>query len=131
MTNPPNTGSAFNYYSYSYLATQSCVTISFGFQHDPNYWTLDDVSIATGGTNVLINGDFEAGYGFTGWSGVNHVSTTGCRSGLYCYRDGFVGSLDYATQSLTLVVGQVYNISFYLSTGTGSSGIYASIAISP
>ncbi|CAF2040782.1 unnamed protein product [Rotaria magnacalcarata] len=125
------TGSTFSYYSFAYIATQTCVTLSFGFQQDPNYWTLDDVSVNDGVSNILINGDFEAGSAYTGWSGVNHLSTTGCYSGSYCYRDGTVGSLDYVSQSLTLTVGHTYTVSFYLSTGTGSSGVYANIIISP
>ncbi|CAM4786791.1 unnamed protein product [Rotaria magnacalcarata] len=131
LVNPTTTGSTFTYYSFTYVATQTCVTLSFGFQQDPSYWTLDDVSVDDDVSNVLINGDFEAGSAYTGWSGTNRLSTTNCRSGSYCYRSGTIGSIDYASQSLRLNIGQLYNISFYLSTGTGSSGIYANITISP
>lgn len=124
------TGSAFTYYSFTHVATQSCVTISFGFEQDLSFWTLDDISVSDGVIQYLINGGFEAVFAYTGWIGANHLSSGNCHCGSYCYYDGSVGLQDNVYQSMILPVGRTYNISFYLSTGTGSSGVYANVTIS-
>lgn len=130
LENPPATGTTFTYYTFTYVATQSCVTLSFGFRNDFDYWILDDILVSNGIQNLVINGDFEDGLAYTGWQGANHLSSMNCHSGSYCYYDGNIGSFDYLNQSLSLIIGETYSISFYLALGAGSSSAYANITIS-
>src|ERR1035437_72019 len=54
---------AYTNYSVNFTATQASTVITFAFRHDPGYFALDDASVTLfgGGSNLLLNGGFEAG----------------------------------------------------------------------
>lgn len=84
------------------------------------------MTIAGGSTNLLVNGNFEAGpvgaQAPTGWTYLNTfgatfggVVTSGCGiGGSNCYRDGAVQAYDSITQAITTIPDILYNISFEL-----------------
>ena len=59
------------------------------------------------------------------------MSTTSPNSGIYCYYDGTVGSLDYVSQTFSTTPGNLLYISFWIGwTGSGS-GVITYITITP
>ena len=84
-------------------------------------------------TNVLVNGDFEAG-NLNGWSQYcnndanckpsgyyAHTTTNSCYAGSYCVYDS-CQNYDYLYQSFSTVIGHYYSISYYLRTGATGGG---------
>lgn len=140
-------------YTSSFIATGISTNLSFAFREDPAFLFLDDVSVTTGGgLNLLTNGGFESGpvgaSAPTGWSYLNSfgaaaggtVSSSGARTGSNAYVDGAVQAYDGITQALTTIIGQTYNLEFWLNdnsslttfsrlstngnvSGTGGNGI--------
>lgn len=136
--------SAINYLCYCYEWTApstGLVSLTFQLRNDPDYWFLDDVSIYNGGTQMLINGNFESGnispwvvtspYGPCQHGGsLGQVCTLFPHAGSYDCCDGCNTVPDQVTQSLTVTAGQTYVISFWLGTRALGSGISALVTIS-
>jgi hypothetical protein len=114
-------------YTTSFIAGTTSTDLSFAFRDDPAFLHLDDVVLTTGGgANLLVNGDFESGVqgdnAPVGWTYLNVfganaagvVDDSGAHGGLLNYDDGAVQAYDAITQNLATVVGQTYNLSFWL-----------------
>ena len=143
----------YTQYFTSFVATGTTTNLSFAFREDPAFLYLDDVSVTTGvGSNLLLNPGFELGpVGAnrpTDWTFLNSfgatfagvVSNVGAHSGTNAYYDGAVQAYDGITQGIATIIGDTYNVSFWLNdngglttfsrlstngnvTGTGGNGI--------
>lgn len=144
---------SYTQYTTSFVAGTTSTDLSFAFREDPAFISLDDIVLSTGGgPNLVINGGFEAGVvgnnapdGWTylnvfGASAAGLVENNNPHSGSNNYYDGAVQAYDAITQNITTVVGQTYDLSFWLTdnsnlttfqhlstngntTGTGGNGI--------
>src|SRR5262245_46482302 len=99
---------SYQTYNTSFTATSTTSNISFAFREDPAFLHLDNVvvTIAGGSTNLLVNGNFDAGpvgaQAPTGWTYLNTFGadfggfvSSGCGvGGSNCYRDGAVQAYD-------------------------------------
>jgi hypothetical protein len=144
---------SYTQYTTSFVAGTTSTDLSFAFREDPAFLSLDDIIMTTGGgANLVTNGGFESGpiganapNGWTylnvfGASAAGTVAANNPHSGSNNYYDGAVQAYDAITQNITTVVGQTYNLSFWLddngplttfqhlstngnTTGTGGNGI--------
>jgi hypothetical protein len=121
----------YQQYTTSFVATSTQSFISFAFREDPAFLGLDDVSVtAPNGIELIVNGGFESGpigqNAPTGWTYLNEFGafaagvvsndpSPGPHSGTNYYRDGAVQAYDAITQQISTVVGDTYNIGFWLS----------------
>ena len=122
--------SPLNYPQLRFIAsTTRSTTLSFVVREDPAFLFLDDVAVfdVTTGTPVtLLNPGFELGVvGMNqpvDWTYLNSfgaasagvVANNGPRSGSNNYYDGAVQAYDGITQSVSIVAGDTYDISFWL-----------------
>ena len=138
--NPPPTGPVildlagtpvphtYTQYTTSFIAGSTSTDLSFAFREDPAFLMLDDIVLTTGGgPNLVVNGGFESGLEGSnapvGWTYLNvfgaaaagEVSSTPPHSGSLDYRDGAVQAYDALTQNITTVIGQTYDLSFWLT----------------
>ena len=130
-TSGPNNGSTAvphvqTLYTATFIATNTTTNFSFALREDPAFWSLDDVSVTTGGgANLLVNPGFESG--LTGWTALNifgaaaagSVQNFNCHSGTSCWYDGSVQGYDGLTQLVATTIGTTYNVSFWLSDDGG------------
>ncbi|CAF3274409.1 unnamed protein product [Rotaria socialis] len=127
-------------YVYSWTSpTTGPVTFMFELRNDPGQWYVDDTSIYQGGTQMLTNIGFETGslspwvrtgpYGSCGGY-VARICNYNCRSGSYCACDGSNSCADRLSQQFTAAAGQVYIVSFWLSTDSLGAGITATVTLS-
>ncbi|CAF1327799.1 unnamed protein product [Didymodactylos carnosus] len=116
--------------SVLYIAQGMNETLTFGIRNDPSVTYLDNISVLSGGQELLTNGNFEY-ENQLGWSGASHlVSGSGiCYS--YCYADGIVGRLDYVSQTFQTTPGSLLHVSFYIRWGGSGSGVIANVTIYP
>jgi len=93
-------------------------------RQDPSFWCLDDISvIGPNGVQLMQDGGFETGpltnyYVYCNPNGATYsgyISNTCAHSGSYSFYDGSVTYSDYLSQTFTTVVGDTYNISFWLA----------------
>jgi hypothetical protein len=120
--------SGYQTYTTSFTATSTTTDFSFAFREDPAFLELTNVNVHTGaGPNIVLNGTFSLG-AVSGnpnqpvdWtylnvfnSGAAGVPSTSCVGGTSCYFDGSIQAYDAITQSLTTIVGDLYNVSFSL-----------------
>ncbi len=135
----------YQQYAYTYIAIANQTRITFAIREDTGYFALDDISvtsISAPTVELLINGGFEAGTllpwiycnpsgsSFPGTleqtsSNFSYQSYTyAAHEGNYYYLDGAVGQADYLSQMFATIIGQTYNISFWLynhGSGTNSN----------
>lgn len=117
----------YTQYTTSFVAGTTSNFISFAFREDPAFLSLDDVSVTTGGgPNLILNGGFELGplgaSAPTDWTYLNTfgaaaggtVEANNPHSGSNNYYDGAVQAYDAITQDIATVVGQTYDVSFWL-----------------
>ncbi len=106
------------------------MTLAFQFRNDPGLWYLDDVSVYDGGSQMLINGDFETG-SLSPWvrtlpngacSGLaGQVSSTQPYTGNYSLFDGSFMCADEISQGFNAIAGDIYIVSFWTRhIGVGS-----------
>jgi hypothetical protein len=123
---------SYTQYTTSFVAGTTSTDLSFAFREDPAFISLDDVVMTTGGgLNLVTNGGFESGVlgdnapvGWTylnvfGASAAGTVENNNPHSGSNNYYDGAVQAYDAITQNITTVVGQTYNLSFWLDDNSG------------
>jgi hypothetical protein len=131
-------GGGYTEYDASFVATDASTNLSFAFREDPAFLFLDDVSVTTGGgPNLITNGGFEDGplgaSAPTGWTYLNtfgatfggFVNDNNPHSGSNNYYDGAVQAYDGITQNFATVVGQTYNVSFWLADNSGAANYSA------
>ncbi|RXZ44441.1 hypothetical protein EBB06_04870 [Crenobacter cavernae] len=127
----------YQHYTYTFTANKTDTFLTFLFRSDPQYFGLDNITLAAGEgvTNLLTNGDFEGGKAAgmnnpAGWSlvgtqglGAAGVLKTGTASssfnrnpyaGSAYWDDGAVGGFDGIAQSVATTIGQDYTVSFWL-----------------
>ena len=122
----------YTQYTASFIAGTTSTDLSFAFREDPAFISLDDVVLTTGGgPNLVVNGGFESGVlgnnapvGWTylnvfGASAAGTVQSNNPHSGSNNYYDGAVQAYDAITQNITTVIGQTYNLSFWLDDNSG------------
>lgn len=127
----------YTLYTFNFTAHDTSATLVFALTGDGSggtwhYWLLDNVSVhdALNNTNLIVNGDFEAG-NTTGWTQFcntaancnanrsGQVTKNSCYAGTYCFVD-ICENFDYLQQTFSTIVNHVYIISFYLKiTKTG------------
>jgi hypothetical protein len=121
----PTSSSFPNYtcYAYTWVATESSATLSFFFRDDSSFWLLDDVSVYQGLTQMIINGGFETGDP-TGWNysgscttspGAVSSGSSFAHSGNYFYYDACSNFGDTISQTFATIIGDTYDISFWLT----------------
>jgi hypothetical protein len=116
----------YTQYSVMFTAWLTLTDVSIVFRHDPGYWAMDDISISTGGgSNLFVNGDFEAG-NLTGWNYLNiygapfggvvssNCAGMGSVSGNFVWCDGATQAYDGIDQYVPTTVNSVYTVSFWL-----------------
>jgi len=112
--------------------------IIFRFRDELSFWLLDDVSVidTTNGLEMISDGSFE-NLSTTAWnqcsygniSSVNIITGTP-RSGSYSYMGGSPSSFNYISQTMDMIIGRMYNISFWLmNNGSLINGAIVSINI--
>ncbi|CAF1575120.1 unnamed protein product, partial [Didymodactylos carnosus] len=116
--------------SVLYIAQGMNETLTFGIRNDPSYTYLDNISVLSGGQELLTNGNFEYGTQL-GWSGASHLASGSGICYSYCYVDGIVGRLDYVSQTFQTTPGSLLYISFYIRWGGNGSGVIANVTIYP
>ena len=117
------------YTTGNFTASFASTNISFAFREDPNFLSLDDVTVrdvTTSSAVTVVNGGFESGIvgnnAPVGWTYLNIfgagaagvVSTANPHTGSNAYRDGAIQAYDAITQAIPTTIGDVYNVSFYL-----------------
>ena len=135
---------AWQQFSFSFVAGTANTTVSFAFREVPAYFAFDDASVSlhAGGANLLSDPGFESAvYGQTtpnGWgrfiqpidvSAIGQVATSdqryGCNvaahSGSNFWCDGSVEGYDGLFQTVATTVGQQYDVTFWLQDNSGSS----------
>ena len=122
--NNPTSSSFPNYtcYSYQWIALESSANLSFTFRHDPGAWILDDVSVYSGSTSLIMNGGFETG-GLTNWAYTGAcgaypsqvVRSTRAHTGSYYFYGQCVNTSDAISQRIPTVSGSTYQINFCLT----------------
>ena len=123
---------SYTQYTTSFVAGTTSTDLSFAFREDPAFISLDDIVLTTGGgANLVVNGGFESGVvgdnapvGWTylnvfGASAAGTVQDNNPHSGSNNYYDGAVQAYDAITQNITTVIGQTYNLSFWLDDNSG------------
>jgi len=101
------------------------ISIIFGFRQDVSSWALDKISIidTTASTDIMQDGDFESNYLTQSYSQCilsnTRSSTTGILFDLpysnnFYYNDQTNVGMTYLMQSLNIIGGRYYNITFYL-----------------
>jgi hypothetical protein len=130
--------SVFTRYTVSFVATQSLTNLSFAFRNDPAFFYLDDVKLSTGGgSNLLINGDFEtdpdsldAPFGWVyrnefGADAGGALDTSFAHQGVAAFSDGAVQAYDGLSQAIATTIGQTYDLEFWLATDQNGGGTYS------
>jgi hypothetical protein len=102
-------------YNGSFVATTPATVISFLFRNDPDFITAKNFSVidnTTFSSNLLTNGDF-ATNDLTGWTyaNINNAAASGIVQNNTWY-DGSVQAYDSISQTLSLILGDTYTISF-------------------
>ena len=126
--------------TYSWTAPASgSATLAFQLRNDASYSSIDDVTVYNRGVQMLANGDFESGFASPGWtlSSPNGacgtpgaVSNITSRTGTYSFKDGSTGCADQIAQSIPVIGGQIYIVSFWIQLLGSGSGITASVTLS-
>lgn len=124
--------SSYQLYSYSVTAQSSQSYLTFTFRNDPAFWYLDTISLAAQGSssNLLQNGGLDtpgatvgnviapANWELIGQQGLGAAGTwtsgPGAQAGSGYWYDGAVNGFDGISQLVSTVVGQTYNLEFYL-----------------
>jgi len=140
----PTPLTAWQQFSFSFIAGTANTTVSFAFREIPAFFAFDDVSVSlhTGGANLLADPGFEAAvFGQTtptGWgrfiqpitvSAIGQVATSsqryGCNvpahGGTNFWCDGSVEGYDGLFQTVATTVGQQYDVTFWLQDDSGSA----------
>ena len=116
----------YQFYSVSFIASSATTNISFAFREDPAFLHLDSVDVHPffGGSNLIVNGDFELGVvgspAPVGWTYLNFGATSGgqvqagCGNPGNCYRDGSDQAYDVITQAIATAIAAQYTIAFQL-----------------
>ena len=132
----------FKCQNFSWIASRNgSALFAMRFRNDPYSWYVDDVSILSGSTEMLVNGGFETG-SLSPWVRTEPNGTCNgtkatvrnssgvARTGNYGLWDGSNGCFDQVTQNFSVATGRQYLISFWLkSTNTSTNGIFASFSI--
>ena len=120
---------AYTQYTGSFMATGTSTTVTFLFRDDPGYIGFDDASVTQGANpNMLANPGFETG-DLTGWTYLNKYgvsfagvvcATPPCqslspRTGGSFWVDGATQGYDALSQVLSTVIGDTYDVSFWLA----------------
>jgi len=121
----------FDYRQYNFLYQASVIStkisLLFGFQHQSDFWGLDDILVTdtytNTGTPVNSDGTFESNnltMSYTQCSLTNERITLAQILGDFphlgdCYySDGTQSGMTYLIQSFSIVGGRNYNVSFWL-----------------
>ena len=119
----------FPYRLYSVIYRPSViaqrVTLLFGFYHDTRSWAIDQISMIdkTDGSDVFVDGDFESNYLTQSYERCILSSTISASGDIlfdlpfsrdFYYHDQTNGGMTYLFQSVDVIGGRYYNISFYL-----------------
>lgn len=108
--------------------------VGLAFRQDPAFWTVDNLSLTTGGgSNLLVNGDLATGGvvpGFTlqaptNWGIFYQTGSPPAAAGEWTngvWYDGAVGTFDGIYQGISLLAGTLYTFSFAVS-GDGTSNL--------
>ncbi|CAF2099494.1 unnamed protein product [Rotaria magnacalcarata] len=131
-SSPPTIFTAF---SYLYNATSTTTTLRFTSATDnpTKDWFIDNVSVvdvASSGTNLLVNGDFESGasvgwqlHSCSGSCNDSIITSTMCMGGSgNCYNNSCqpISNVQLIDQSFNTNIGTTYNVTFYiLKSGSG------------
>jgi hypothetical protein len=131
------TPTSFTRYSASFVATGTTTLLTFAFRDDPGFMDLDDVVVAARDTqgNLVTNGGFEGGDvagAPTGWAYLNPqgasdggaVTTDHPHDGTSAFHDGAVGAYDQITQAIETIVGQTYDLSFFLDSEADGTSLF-------
>ena len=143
--NPGMRLSGYQQFTTSFVATGAATTVAWAFREVPAFFAFDDASVSAAGstTNLLTDPGFEhATVGLhipnDGWyrfiqpidvSAIGTVSSNaasyGCppnvaHGGNMFWCDGSVEGYDGLYQLIPTIVGQTYNISFWLGDNSGS-----------
>ncbi|MBV8588885.1 MAG: hypothetical protein JO212_02275 [Acetobacteraceae bacterium] len=135
--------SSYQFFTTSFTANTTNETVSFAFREVPKFFAFDDVSVTARGSNLNLLADpgFESAVVGTnvpaGWTrfiqpvdvtaiGVVASATQpgGCppngpHSGSQFWCDGSVEGYDGLSQTLPTVVGQTYDVGFWLADNSG------------
>ena len=101
------------------------VTLLFGFRHETRSWAIDLISMIdkTDGTDIFVDGDFESNYLTRSYEQCILSSTRSANGDLlfdlpfngdFYYNDQTNAGMTYLFQSVDVIGGRYYNISFYL-----------------
>ncbi len=115
---------SFTYYSKLYTAVSNETILTFAFRNDPSYWCLDNVSVfdISSKIELIIDGQFnnDSTVGFIRCNPYGNISTSfflppaGPYNGKRSFCDGSVGLPDYLSATLNTIIGQIYEVSFWL-----------------
>jgi hypothetical protein len=133
-------------YTVDFTAGVANTAITFAFREDPAYILFSNVSVTdltTSSGNLLTNGDFSGGT-YTdngnsatpvGWTYANVYGASyggvvqggcGALSG-DCWDDGAVQAYDAISQTIATTIGDLYQISFYV-TDTGGLSTFSRLS---
>jgi hypothetical protein len=143
-SHPGAVSAAESLFTTSFVADMPQTFVSFAFREQPAWWALDDTSVVLNGTttNLLADPGFESAVQDqnipTGWgrwiqpidtSAIGRIVTNAnpeacaadapTHGGTTFWCDGSVQGYDAVYQQIATVVGQTYNISWWLGHNTG------------
>jgi hypothetical protein len=134
-------GTTFQEYTVDFTATVANTAITFALREDPAFISLEDtslVNLTTLSSNLLLNGNFAGGvYTSNGnadtpvdWTYANIYGATfggvvsSCSGGPgapFCWYDGAVQAYDAISQTVPTIIGDLYQISFYVADNSDCS----------
>ncbi|CAF1052883.1 unnamed protein product [Didymodactylos carnosus] len=122
-TNNPVTSLTYKYYSFSYCPTSLAAILTFSLRNYQSNWYLDDINMYTAPNNRtqgIVNGGFESG-STLGWENTGSCkgtigTGTFAHSGNHYYFSKCSPNIDYLSQNITTIKGQLYYLDFWLYT---------------
>jgi hypothetical protein len=141
-----NTGqvpTTYTQYSAAFVATGTTTNLTFALRSDPGFFSLSNISltdITTPSGNLVLDGDFSAGTVDSSsppdWTYLNQYGAlsggqveAGCgRFGNNCWYDGSTDAYDAITQQIATTIGDVYDVTFWLSSNANTQADLSAIA---
>ena len=135
-----NNSEPFPFRQYNYLYRPSVILkqmdIIFAFRHDWRSWSIDDISVndTTNNQPILIDGGFESNYLTKNYrrcvlsdtrSSSGDILFDNPHNGDFYYNDQTVVGTSFLIQTLNIVGGRYYNITFFLENRGNPDNAFA------
>jgi hypothetical protein len=123
VINPVTPMTSYACFARNWIATGTSAKLDFHFRHDNTYWLLDDVSVQSGATEMIVNGGFELG--MSNWTRVGNcsgpiatvvVSPAEAMTGSNYLKSACRLFGERISQNFSTIAGNLYVIRFWLAS---------------